>query len=129
MRNRCDINAVIIIEDNIDIRNFVSRLLNFKGYPIFQADDGDEGIRFTRENQIAPILLDLRLQGHDCRSVLTMMKNQLELSVIPIIILTASAIVKNRRKKIDMGVADYLVKSLSVADSNEAITRLLQDGS
>ncbi len=117
--------AVLIIEDEVDLRNFASRTLELEGYQILQAENGDRGIALARENRVDLVLLDLRLPGRDGWSVIAQMKSEPELSTIPVILFTASAGISQRDRGFRAGAADYLVKPLSVASLREAVARIL----
>ena len=125
MAKRRETKTVLIIEDEADIRNFASRVLELEGYRALQAEDGDEGLQLARENELSLVLLDLRLPGRDGLAVLREMKSAAELSAIPVIVFSASAGVDIRARTLSMGAADYLIKPLSAADLKEAVARIL----
>ena len=118
--------TVLIIEDEADIRNFASRVLELEGYRVLQAADGDEGLRLARKNPVALVLLDLKLPGCDGWVVLTELKSAPALSTIPVILFTASAAVTQRDRALSIGAADYLVKPLSAASLRESVSRILR---
>ncbi len=117
--------TVLIIEDETDIRNLASRVLELEGWRTLQTDDGEEGLRLASENQVSLVLLDLRLSRGDGWWVLAQIKGKPELSAIPVIIFTASAAVSQRDKALGMGAADYLVKPISVSSLKQAVARIL----
>ena len=118
--------TVLIIEDETEVRNFASRVLELEGYRVLQAEDGDTDLRLARENSVALVLLDLRLPKRSGWSVLMLMKSEPRLSVIPVLVFTASAAVSQREKVLKMGATDYLIKPLSATDLKEAVTRNLR---
>jgi len=117
--------TILVIEDEPEVRNFASRVLELEGYRVLQAEDSEEGVRLLREGRINLLLLDLRLPGHDGWAVLEQMKGEPELSAIPVIVFTASARVSRRERALKMGAADYLVKPLSAARLRKAVARIL----
>ena len=125
MAKRRERKTVLIIEDDADVRNFASRVLELEGYEVLEAEDEDNGLRLARESKIALVLLDLRLPGHDGWAVLERMKSEPGLSEIPVIVFTASAAVPQQDRALAMGAADYLVKPLSAASLREAVARIL----
>jgi adenylate cyclase len=118
--------TILIIEDEDDIRTFASRVLELEGYRVLQASDGDEGLKLARGNQVALVLLDLRLPGRDGWAVLSQMKSDPELSSIPVVVFTASAGVPQQSRALAGGAADYLVKPLSATSLRESIARILR---
>jgi DNA-binding response OmpR family regulator len=120
------IKTVLIIEDEADIRHFISRVLELEGYQVFQAGDGMTGMELLRENHISLVLLDLRLPGPDGWSVLRTIKQRQELASIPVIVLTAIAEPVQRKKTIRMGADEYLVKPLSASNLSRTIASILK---
>ena len=124
-KNR-EVKTVLVIEDEADVLTFASRVLELEGYHVLQAQDGTTGLRLARRNDIALVLLDLRLPGRDGWSVLQEMKGEPRLSVIPVIVFTASAGVSQRDRALGMGADDYLVKPLSAASLRKAVALVLE---
>jgi len=125
MSKGCHKKIVLVIEDDADCRNFISRVLELEGYRVLQAENGDEGLRLVRESQVALIVLDLKLPGVDGRLVLEQLKNDPELSSIPVVVFTASAAASQREKALKMGATDYLVKPVSAITLRGTVARAL----
>jgi len=128
MAKKRETKAILVVEDEADIRSFVSRVLELEGYCIFQAKNGNEGIKIAREMKVALILLDLVLPGYDGWSLLAEMKSEPALSVIPVVVFTASAEIQQRERALGMGAADYLVKPISAARLRKTVVRILRMG-
>ena len=118
--------TVLVIEDEADIRSFASRVLELEGYRVLQAENGDEGLRLVRESRIVLVLLDLRLPDCDGWSVLEQLRSEPELSLIPVVVFTASAALSQKGRALAAGAIDYLVKPLSAAALRKAIARILR---
>jgi DNA-binding response OmpR family regulator len=117
--------SILIIEDEADIQNFISRVLELEGYQVLRSGDGATGLALLRENHISLVLLDLRLPGKDGWSVLREIKHDADLSAIPVIVLTAIAESIQRKKTLRMGAVKYLVKPLSASSLNQTIASVL----
>lgn len=122
------IETILIIEDEAEVRNFASRVLELEGYHILQARDSTKGAILVRGASVSLVLLDLRLPGHNGWTVLEQIKEDPELSGIPVIVFTASAGVSQREKALEMGATDYLVKPLSAARLRRTVARILKRG-
>ena len=120
-----DIKTVLVIEDEADMRQFVSRVLELEGYHVLQAADDEDGLRLLREGGISLVLLDLRLSAHDGWTLLVQMTTSPELRAIPVIVFTASADTSLRNRALGMGAVDYLVKPLSAARLRASVGRVL----
>ena len=119
------IETILIIEDEAEVRNFASRVLELEGYHILQAKDSEMGVMLVKEVPVSLVLLDLRLSEHSGWEVLEQIKSEPELSEIPVIVFTASAEVSPRERAFEMGATDYLVKPLSAARLRETVARVL----
>ena len=126
MAKRREIKIVLIIEDEVDVRNFAARVCELEGYRVLQAEDGDTGLRLARENRVALVLLDLRLPGGDGWVVLEEIKATPELHTVPVVVFSASAAIYQRAKAFNMGAADYLVKPVSAPSLKKAVARILR---
>ena len=119
--------TVLIIEDETDIQNFISRVLELEGYHVLRAGDGKIGMDMLRGNDISLVLLDLRLPGRDGWSVLREIKRSPELTAIPVIVLTAIAETIQRKKTLRMGATRYLIKPLSAHSLSKTISSVLHE--
>jgi DNA-binding response OmpR family regulator len=119
--------TVLIIEDEAEIQNFISRVLELEGYRVLKADDGKTGMNLVQEDGIDLVLLDLRLPGRDGWSVLREIKRRPGLADIPVIVFTALAEAIQRKKTLRMGAARYLVKPLSAHHLSETIAAVLNE--
>jgi DNA-binding response OmpR family regulator len=119
--------TILIIEDDTDIRNFISRVLELEGYTVLEASNGDTGMELIREHPISLVLLDLRLPGPDGWSILRTLKHHHEFSSIPVVVLTAIAESMQRKKTLRMGASQYLIKPLSAHGLSQAIAGALHE--
>ena len=118
--------TVLIVEDELDVRKFASRVLELEGYGVLEAEDGERGMALVRSRKVDLILLDLRLPKRDGWSVLAEVKADETLSKIPVVIFTASAERQQREKVFSMGATAWLVKPLSAAHLRETVARILR---
>ena len=125
MAKKRQTKTVLIIEDEIDIQNFISRVLELEGYQVLKASEGERGMEIMRENPVALVLLDLRLPGRDCWSVLHELRQDMEFSKIPVIVLTAVADTLQRKRTLRMGATKYLIKPMSAHSLTRTIANIL----
>lgn len=119
-------NTVLIIEDDTAMRTLFSRVLELEGYRALQAEDGDAGLRWARQSQVALVILDLQLPTRSGWEVLKELKTDPVLSGIPVVVITASAGVDQRDRALSSGAADYLTKPVSVATFRKACADVLR---
>jgi DNA-binding response OmpR family regulator len=127
MPKRQTAKSVLIIEDEADIQNFVSRTLELEGYSVYRAADGATGLEIIRNDYISLLLLDLRLPpGPDGWAILREIKRNPRLAAMPVIVLTASAEAAQRRRSLRLGAARYLVKPVSAHELIRTVRDVLK---
>ncbi len=102
---------ILIVEDDKFLRELVARKLSSEGFEIFEAVDGEEGIKKTKEEKPDLVLLDLILPGIDGFEVLSKIKEDQELSSIPVIVLSNLGQREEVERGMKLGAADYLIKA------------------
>ncbi len=116
---------VLIIEDNIDIRENVVEILELAGYEARGAKNGKAGVELALNYLPDIILCDIMMPELDGYGVLYMLNKNPDTAAIPFIFLTAKAERVDLRKGMEMGADDYLTKPFDDMDLLNAIeTRL-----
>jgi CheY-like chemotaxis protein len=82
--------TVLIIEDEMNIRLFVSANLEARGYSVLEAETGQDGLRLLREQSPDAVILDMLLPDMTGWDVLDRMVADQQLKHIPVILMTAS---------------------------------------
>ena len=116
--------TVLVLEDDIDLRKFAAWMLESEGFQVIQEADGEAGLELLRQRQVDLLLLDIKLPSRDGWSILEEMKNTPKLSMVPVIIFTASADISNRDRALKMGAADYLIKPIGAEFLKESVKRI-----
>ena len=105
-------HKILLVEDNEMNRDMLTKRLMRKGYEIIIAVDGAEGVA-SGENQLPDIILmDMSLPVIDGWSAAKQLKNKDQTREIPIIALTAHAMVGDREKAIEAGCDDFETKPI-----------------
>ncbi len=82
---------VLVVDDELDTRTFISTLLETNGYRPIVAVDGEEGIEKARESKPAVIILDVMMPREGGIQMYRQLKTDEELRNIPVIMLSAIA--------------------------------------
>ena len=117
---------VLIIEDNVDIRENVVEILTLSGYTVFEAEDGERGVFLAAQNEPDIILCDIMMPGIDGYEVFERLNKKAETSAIPFIFITAKSERFDVRKGMEMGADDYLTKPFDGAELISAIESRLK---
>jgi len=102
-------NIILIVEDNIDFREFIRGALETL-YMVIEAENGREGIYKAQEIIPDLIICDIMMPGPDGYELCREIKNNIKTSHIPIILLTAKASEKSIIRGLERGADDYITK-------------------
>jgi len=100
--------TVLIIEDNDDLRSFIKNSITAE--EIFEAKEGDEGIRMALDKLPDIIISDVLMPGKNGFDVCRFLKANSLTNHIPIFLLTALANEENQEEGIGCGADDYIFK-------------------
>lgn len=101
---------VLIVDDDPMLREVAERYLAWEGYSVRVAADGETALLLIQQDMPDLVVLDLVLPGIDGLGVAERLR---EISLVPIIVLTARAEGISRIRSRELGVDDYLVKPVS----------------
>ena len=116
---------ILLVEDNEMNRDMLSRRLQRRGYSVVIAVDGEEGLSLARSETPDLILMDISLPLMDGWEVTRRLKVNQNTRHIPVIALTAHAMVSDREKAFKIGCDDYDTKPVEFGRLTEKIENLL----
>lgn len=116
---------ILLVEDNEMNRDMLSRRLQKKGYEVIMAVDGQQGVTMAQGEAPALILMDMSLPVIDGWEATRQLKAIAATRAIPIIALTANAMVGDREKALEAGCDDFDTKPIELARLLEKMEALL----
>ena len=116
---------ILLVEDNEMNRDMLSRRLQRKGYSVVTAHDGEQGLLLARSEMPDLILMDISLPMMSGLEVTRLLKSDEATRHIPVIALTAHALVTDRDKAFEAGCDDYDTKPVEFGRLNEKMENLL----
>ncbi len=119
---------ILLVEDNEDNRDMLSRRLARKGYDVALAVDGGEGVSQAATLKPDLILMDMSLPVLDGWEATRRIKADPATQGIPVIALTAHAMSDDRDKAFAAGCDDYDTKPVELPRLLEKIASLLAKG-
>lgn len=102
--------TILIVDDEVLIRNVIKEYLLNEGYKVLEAKDGFDALRVISDNKVDLIVLDImmpKMDGLTCLSEIRKTKN------IPVIMLSARKEEIDKLNSFDLGVDDYVTKPFS----------------
>ena len=113
---------VLVVEDQIAIRELIAINLEMAGYEVIEASDGEMAVNYIENTYFDIILLDIMLPKLDGFSIISKIKGK----GIPVIFVTAKDDVLDRVKGLKLGADDYITKpfeSIELLARIEAVLR------
>ncbi len=101
---------ILVIEDNLEIRENLVEILGLSGYQTKEAVDGIDGVRIAKEFLPDLIICDIMMPRLDGYGVLKILDKTPVLNQTPFIFLTAKADKEDLRKGMVLGADDYITK-------------------
>ncbi|MFN5182554.1 MAG: response regulator [Bacteroidota bacterium] len=117
---------VLLIEDNPEMRENTSEILELAGYEVFSAINGKEGVEIANKVKPDLIVCDIMMPLLDGYGVLHLLSKNEETGGIPFIYLTAKSERSDFRKGMDMGADDYITKPFDEIELLNAVERRLK---
>lgn len=105
---------ILLVEDNALNRDMLSRRLTRYGYVVTLATDGAHGIAMAHTEAPDVILMDMSLPEMDGWEATRLLKTRDETRHIPVIALTAHAMVSDRQRALEAGCDEYETKPIEL---------------
>ncbi len=103
---------ILLVEDDVLVRDMVIKWLEWEGYQVVTATNGAQAIALAQANIPDLILMDMRLPGVDGLQAAQQLKASPSTAAVPIIALTAQAMPEERARGLAAGCDDYETKPI-----------------
>ena len=120
-----DMTAVLIVEDNAEMRAFLTNILSDE-YKVLAAENGEQGLKMAREELPDMILTDVMMPVMDGLDMIRHLKEDADICHIPIIVLSAKSSLDDRIAALDEGIDDYITKPFSANYLKARIVQLFR---
>jgi CheY-like chemotaxis protein len=105
---------VVIVDDQVEVRDLVEVTLRSGDYQVFQAESGEKAIEIARAEKADLIIMDIMMPGGmNGFEAAHALKNDPETKDCPIIMLTAKGQKADRQKGLEAGADHYFIKPFS----------------
>lgn len=119
-------NKILIIDD--DNRNIfaLSAVLKAKGYRCISASGAEEGLEMlANDSDVVVVLMDMMMPGMDGYEAISKMKEKPLLKDIPVIAVTAQAMVGDKERCLNAGAVGYVSKPIHVDELIKLLNRYI----
>jgi signal transduction histidine kinase/ligand-binding sensor domain-containing protein/DNA-binding response OmpR family regulator len=119
-----DRTTVLVVEDNPEVRAYIRRHLE-PDYRVMEAADGAEGLAIARQLVPDLVVSDVMMPGLDGNALFRSLREDPELELVPVVLLTAKASAESRIQGLRDGVDDYLVKPFDPRELKARVGNLI----
>ncbi len=116
---------ILVVDDNTDLRNYVSSVLQRVGYQVHSARNGGEGFQAVQTHRPDLVITDLMMPLVSGLEMIQMIRYQEELKGTPIVLLTAKADEETRIEGTEQGADAYLSKPFNDRELIAEVRNLL----
>lgn len=104
---------ILVVDDQEENRDMLSRRLVKKGYETLVAENGMEALELIEKEPIDIVLLDIRMPGLDGNEVLERIRKNYSPTDLPVIMVTAEVDSDSELKSLGLGADDYITKPIN----------------
>jgi CheY-like chemotaxis protein len=116
---------ILVVDDSADNLAVISLNLQYQGYHVVTAGNGEDAINVAMQTNPNLILMDINLPGLDGLAATRRIREHEGLRDVPVIAVTAFGTEGFQRAAYDAGISGYLTKPLDFDRMNQLIARLL----
>ena len=118
--------TILYIEDNLDNRTLVRRVLMVEGYEILEAGNAGDALDLLGTHRPDLILMDINMPDIDGYTLTSKIRNLPGFTGVPIVALTANVMRGDREKSLEAGCDGYIQKPVDIDLLPQQIERYLR---
>jgi two-component system chemotaxis response regulator CheY len=120
------IATILVVDDSATTRSLVaSYLTDWEGVEVVEAASGFEALRVLPARSVDLIVTDINMPDINGLELISFVRANPNYRRIPVIIITTENSAEDRKRGLDLGASDYLVKPFSAADLRRAVEAAL----
>lgn len=117
---------ILVIDDDQAIAELIKVNLDLLGHQVSTANDGMKGLALAQQNRPDLIVLDVMMPDLDGFTVCQRLRQNTSTAGIPVLMLTALTMIKDKVKGFDSGADDYLPKPFEIPELQVRVRALLR---
>ena len=104
--------TIFLIEDEVELQQNLKVILEYNGFSVLTADNGQDALLKIKNQEVDLILCDIMMPVLDGYQFLEIIRNQERFQHLPFIFLSARASEEDKSKGLQEGADDYLIKPI-----------------
>jgi len=116
--------TILLADDNLPSRELMREILEASGHIIVEAVNGRDALDLIRRNQPELVFLDLQMPVLDGFSVIRELRSDFRFRNLPVVAVTASAMLGDRERAIAAGFDSYIAKPINLGEVRKQVALL-----
>ncbi len=117
--------TILYVEDNIDNRTLIRRVLMAEGFNIIEAANAEQALELLKNEVPSLILMDINMPGVDGYALTARIKALPNMGTVPIVALTANVMKGDRERTLEAGCDGYIQKPIDIDELPRQISQYL----
>lgn len=118
--------TIVIVDDEPDTAEMFAEMMRLSGYGIIKAYDGASAVDLITKEKPDAVVLDLMMPDISGLEVLSVLHNEIDLSSIPVIVVSAKSLPKDIQIGLEAGAFVYLTKPVAFMDLKAAVENAIR---
>jgi len=118
--------VILYIEDNIDNRTLIRRILTAEGYAFMEAGNAGEAVEVLKTSHPDLILMDINMPDVDGYTLTAQIRAMSGFESVPIVALTANVMRGDRERSLEAGCDGYIQKPIDIDLLPQQVERYLR---
>jgi CheY-like chemotaxis protein len=115
---------ILLADDNLPSRELMREILETSGHRVMEAVNGRDALDLVHQNRPDLVFLDLQMPVMDGFCVIQELRNDIRFRKLPVVAVTASAMLGDRERAIAAGFDSYIAKPINLGEVRKQIESL-----
>jgi CheY-like chemotaxis protein len=115
---------ILLADDNLPSRELMREILETSGHRVLEAVNGRDALDLVHQNRPDLVFLDLQMPVVDGFRVIQELRNDIRFRGLPVVAVTASAMLGDRERAIAAGFDSYIAKPINLSEVRKQVESL-----
>lgn len=112
---------ILLADDNLRSRELMREILEISGHRVLEAVNGRDALDLVHESRPDLVFLDLQMPVMDGFRVIQELRNDIRFRRLPVVAVTASAMLGDRERAIAAGFDSYIAKPINLGEVRKQV--------
>jgi two-component system cell cycle response regulator DivK len=119
--------TILVVDNDEKNRKLLRVVLQYSGYEVIEAENGEHGVQLAKLHIPALILMDIQMPVMDGIEAMKILKSDMSTSGIPVIALSSYAMKGDRERFINEGFGSYISRPINIDETLEIVGKYMKN--